>query len=206
MRKVAPVLLSLAVASLVMASMTAGAGCSSTSSSSAPADGQAYCFATVQETAGAACQVSGLECTPSYYCEGFQQLAFCTCTSGTFQCTDQTGAPVTAGGTPNCAEAGSTGTCPDPTKSNASSTEGTACNKSGLICYFPTNCPPEQGIIPPDVCQCVGNGDGGLRFVCDPGCGQLGDGSVSDAFFQNDTSTGDDASDASTDASDAPTE
>jgi hypothetical protein len=208
MGKVAPVLMCMGVAGLLLAGLSVGSGCSSTSASTVPLDGQAFCYATPQESAGAPCQVEGQVCTPSYYsCGGFQQLATCTCAGGVFQCTDSTGGPFpTDGGAPNCVEGdGGSSACPDPRSSNAAQTEFKPCTKPGLICYFPTNCPPSQGIIPPDVCQCVGNGSGGLEYVCDPGCGQLGDGAVSDAYFQPDTFVGgDDASDGST--TDAPSE
>jgi hypothetical protein len=158
----------------ITAILTTGAvvsGCSDDNASPAQAEAGATCPATFDGANAQKCNVEGARCSYEYYCTGnLYQVANCTCTSGKFQCFDQT-APTTAiaaGSEPACLQPkpGMT-TCP----SDFQTADGTACSVSGSVCYYPGQlC---NGIQSLDHCQCVsgGNGsaaDGGaLAFKCE---------------------------------------
>ncbi len=153
------------------------------------ADG-GQCPATVALTVGTPCDGEGLQCAPEYLCNLVQVPLLCTCSGGSFVCTDSIGHRLEPGETPGCPPVGDAG-CPV----DEESADGTPCADVGFICEYPSAC--NAGV---DSCQCVPSGvTGGASFVfaCQaPSCGSPdsgvagGDGGEADAAESMETSAG----------------
>lgn len=113
-----------------------------------PAAPPAQCPSTFAATAGTACTENGLVCTPDYACPGVFQQARCTCTGGSFVCTDATGATVARGGNPACVAtpAPSGEACPG----SLADARGKACSTPWRECTYAPAC--NAGRL--DVCLC----------------------------------------------------
>jgi hypothetical protein len=143
-------------------------GCSSPSSPAASPDAQAVCPATGAETAGAACTVEGLVCSPQYACGVTFGIAHCVCSSGKFACTDLTDAALTGPASiPACPSAAHAQRCP----ATESAANLAACTEQGLDCSYRAPC---GGTADLDHCLCfegpLPNGPMGLRFECTTPC------------------------------------
>ena len=156
------------------------AGCSSDDNTVTPGvDAGLVCPTTVADV-GKACTVEGKVCPTGYTCGSFNQQAQCSCTNGHFACTDQTGAPIEAGGTPNCVPNGNGNDKQCPATESAADTA--KCTTAGLICrYTGLTC---SGASQPlqDVCMCAAPATGpGLVFRCEPSsCNPSSDASIPD--------------------------
>jgi hypothetical protein len=160
------------------------AGCTSTSTPAVPTQPEATCPASVSEAMGAPCP-DGLVCSPEYACGILPATATCTCTGGSFVCTDVTGKALDDGGQPTCPAAAVAETCP-ATETLASQH---ACTETGLACPYPSTCSANTQEY--DTCTCftgpISDGGMGLRFQCPPPCdydaalGDAGAPSVDDA-------------------------
>lgn len=143
------------------------AGCSSSSSPPPPPPVPVTCPAHVADAIGAPCGKEGMICEIGFPCGSFNQQAECTCTGGTFACTDQVQGAIPDGGAPRC---GSNGHGND---SQCPATEDLAdtfpCKTAGLLCFYSGVQCPKQPEPFTDSCQCVGDQMGGLAYVCDRG-------------------------------------
>ncbi len=176
------------------------AACTSTSTPAVPTQPEATCPASVAEALGAPCS-DGLVCSPEYACGILPAIATCTCTGGSFVCTDVTGKSLDDGGQLSCPAASATETCP-ATEALASQR---ACTESGLACPYPSTCSGNTQEY--DTCTCftgpISDGGMGLRFQCPSPCD---DASLGDAGAPSvDAATAGDAPVEDATAVDAPT-
>jgi hypothetical protein len=191
---------------LVVGLVAAGtsAGCSSSSASPSTPEAATVCPATIDTTAGAACNTEGAVCGPTFPC-GFATITvICTCTLGTFQCVDGLNQPVAAGDTPSCGDAG--GNLPlCPASEGAASIGKCTQPQSGQQCAYAPQC--TGGTLAFDRCTCeaIPNG-GGFAWECENSCNS-GTGPVPDAGGQDaaaDVQPGMEAGPSNDAASDAP--
>ena len=162
-----------AVSSLAVVGATSFvAGCSSSSSEDTPDAASQVCPSTLATAIGTKCTTDREVCVVGFICPGeLNEIANCTCTAGTWACTDHANNPITdpaAGATCTALGGGNDKACP--------ADEGTAslapCGTPGLICsYTGAQCAGDP-VPNTDQCQCVGNNaDGGLEFKCNtPSC------------------------------------
>jgi hypothetical protein len=145
-------------------------GCSSAKKSAAVADASPFCPATVGDTAGAACVEGQKPCYPEYPCGFFNVTATCTCSGGTWGCTDVTGTQLASSSdTPNCPTVqNDAGACP----ASVMAASGNACGEVGQLCEYKPAC--DAGMF--DQCECFPGTlpDGGLGplFECSSPCAQ----------------------------------
>jgi hypothetical protein len=162
--------------------VAAGVGCSSSTqtSPSGQDSGPVVCPSTVQSAAGAACGREGLVCPIGYSCPDTPitpNQATCTCTSGKFECIDNTNNTVDPGSDPQCAPGGGPNDKQCPGNPDAADTK--ACKTSGLLCNYAGDTCSDGGVAKNTVCQCKGSADGGLAFVCEyDTCNDIGDASI----------------------------
>jgi hypothetical protein len=154
-------------AALVAAGAVAACSSNDTASPGTP-DAEAVCPATLDATAGHACAVEGLACSPTYACGLVQATATCACEGGFFGCKDVTGRALAAGDVPACPsfDAGA-GVCPSTERAAAVA----SCTEVGLLCTYPSACPAARLL---DQCQCrtttTTAGVTAFRFDCGPPC------------------------------------
>jgi hypothetical protein len=151
----------------VLAAAGAAAACSSSPASRSGADAEAVCPSTLDATAGRACAVEGLACSPLYACGLVQATASCVCAGGFFGCTDVTGRALAAGDVPACPAFDGGGNC--PASERAASVA--SCSEVGLLCAYPSACPAVRLL---DQCECrpttTPSGATALRFDCGAPC------------------------------------
>jgi hypothetical protein len=161
--------LGMALVTLVtLLTLLALLGCSSAKKVAVGADASAYCPNTVDETAGAACVAGQKPCYPEYPCGLFSVTATCTCSGGTWGCTDVTGAQLASSSdTPKCPAASpGGGTCP----ASVMAANGNACGQIGQLCTYQPAC--DAGTF--DQCECfpgiLADGGFGPRYECSSPC------------------------------------
>ncbi len=149
------------------------AGCSSSSDNSvAPDAGNNDCPTTIPNAlATSACSTDREVCTVGFICPNeLNEVATCTCTSGSWACADHTGTAITdpAAGT-NCTALANPADSQCPTSESAASQK--SCKTPGLQCpYAGATC---TGASAPntDICTCSNGDDAGLIFDCEqPTC------------------------------------
>jgi hypothetical protein len=124
------------------------------------------CPAAFESINGAPCSDEALLCAFPIPCSPASQQVLCTCSSGTFKCSDRTG-PIARGAGAQCADTKNEQdkTCP----ADRAEAEDKACNNAGLQCFYKGVVCPESVDKQPnlDVCFCNGGADGGLAFHCE---------------------------------------
>lgn len=148
------------------------AGCSSSSDAVTPDAATSDCPTTIPNALSSpTCTQNAEVCVVGFICStSLNEIAQCTCTSGSWACVDHNNAPITdpAAGT-NCTALGGGNDSQCPTSESDANQK--ACKTSGLLCSYAGATCPGSSSPNTDTCQCANGGDAGLLFSCDqPAC------------------------------------